>query len=67
MSVEFSGSYNKLFEVLCWTCELVFGLKTGSETIGQAREDLPIYKFDLPDPIFGVPELKKGNLRAKNH
>ena len=43
----------------------VFGLKTRSETTGQAREDLPIYKLDLPDPIFGVPELKKRNLRPK--
>ena len=33
--------------------------------VKQPRDHLPIYKLDLPDPIFGVPDLKKGNLRAK--
>ena len=34
--------------------------------VKQPRDHLPIYKLDLPDPIFGVPELNKGNLRAKS-
>ena len=33
--------------------------------IKQPRDHLPIYKMDLPDLIFGVPELKKKHLRAK--
>ena len=41
-------------------------MKTRSDTTGQALEDLPIYKLHLPDPFFGVPDFKKGNLRAKN-
>ena len=40
--------------IMCWK---VFGLKTGSESTGQARDHLPIYKLDLADPIFGIPEL----------
>ena len=43
-----------------------FGLKTRTEPTGQAREDLPIYKLDLPDPIFRVPELKQRHLRPKH-
>ena len=34
--------------------------------VKRPRDHLPIYKLDLPDPIFRVPELKKVNLRAKN-
>ena len=45
---------------------MFFCLKTGSEPTGEAREDLPTYKLDLPDPIFGVPVLKRGNLRPQN-
>ena len=26
-------------------------------TVKQARDHLPIYKLDLPDPILGVPEI----------
>ena len=33
--------------------------------VKQPRDHLPIYKLDLPDPIFMVPELKKGHFRAK--
>ena len=47
------------------TIKYVFGLKTGSEPTGLAREDLPMYKLDLLDPIFGVPELKRRKLRPK--
>ena len=47
--------------------EDVFGLKTRSEPTGQAREDLPMYKLDLPDPIFEVPELTETHLRPQNH
>ena len=34
--------------------------------VKQPRDHLPIYKLDLPDPNFMVPDLKKGNLRAQN-
>ena len=34
--------------------------------VKQPRDHLPIYKLDLPDPIFMVPDLKKWNLRTKN-
>ena len=34
--------------------------------VKRARDHLPIYKLDLPDPVLGVPELKKINLVPKN-
>ena len=37
-----------------------------SKPFKTARDHLPIYKLDLPDPISRVPDLKKANLRAKN-
>ena len=38
----------------------------GSESTGQARDHLPIYKLGLPDRIFGVSDLKKNKLQTKN-
>ena len=34
--------------------------------VKQAWGHLPMYKLDLPDPIFGVPELQKDNAWPKN-
>ena len=31
----------------------------GLEPTGQAWDHLLIYKLDVPDPIFGIPELIK--------
>ena len=33
--------------------------------VKRPRDHLPVYKLDLPDPIFGVPELNKWNLTPK--
>ena len=33
--------------------------------VKRPRDHLPLYKLDLPDPIFRVPELNKWNLRLK--
>ena len=35
------------------------------ESTSEGREELHIYKLDLADPIFGVPELYNQNLRPK--